>query len=135
MAEAERSAGAAEAYDTAENMVGSYGYYLDESPGEVASLFARGVRGAAGASNLAPGETIFVNQILQPVIDVARDGKSAKIRARLVDLGGSSGGAGYWMAGSFEGQIALEQGAWRFQTADSVKRWSAAYPGGWARSP
>jgi hypothetical protein len=135
LAEAERSAGAAEAYDTAENMVGSYGYYLDESPGEVASLFARGVREAAGASNLAPGGTIFVNQILQPVIDVARDGKSAKIRARLVDLGGSSGGAGYWMAGSFEGQIALEQGAWRFQTADSVKRWSAAYPGGWARSP
>jgi hypothetical protein len=135
LAEAERSAGAAEAYDTAENMVGSYGYYLDESPGEVANLFARGVRGAAGASNLAPGETIFVNQILQPVIDVARDGKSAKIRARLLDLGGSSGGAGYWMAGSFEGQIALEQGAWRFQTADSVKRWSAAYPGGWARSP
>jgi len=85
--------------------------------------------------NAASGNSIFVNQILQPVIDVAPDGKSSKVRARLLNLGGTSGGAGYWTAGTFEGQIVSEQGAWKFQTARSSPTWSAPYPGGWARTP
>jgi hypothetical protein len=129
LAELERSITAAEAWDAAENLIGAYGYYLDESPGDVAGLFAQPGR------NTTPDNSIFVNQILQPVIDVAPDGKSAKVRARLLDLGGTSGGAGYWMAGAFEGQIVSEQGTWRFQTARSSSRWSAPYPGGWARTP
>ena len=128
MAEVERSLTAAEAYDAAENLIGAYGYYLDESPGDVASLFVQPGRNTTSASS------IFVNQILQPVIDVAPDGKSAKVRARLLDLGGTSGGAGYWTAGTFEGQIVSEQGTWRFQTARSTSGWSAPYPGGWART-
>jgi len=79
--------------------------------------------------------SLFVNQIAQPVIDVAPNGMSAKIRARLLDLGGTSGGAGYWKAGAFEGRIVWEQGAWKFQTARSVSQWFAPYPGGWARIP
>jgi hypothetical protein len=139
LAEVERSITAAEAYDAAENLIGAYGYYLDESPGDVASLFApsvqESVREETGAPNSAAGGTIFVNQILQPVIDVAPDGKSAKVRARFLDPGGTSGGAGYWTAGAFEGRIILEQGSWRFQTARSSTGWSAPYPGGWARTP
>jgi hypothetical protein len=128
LAEVERSLNTAEAYDAAENMIGAYGYYLDESPSEVASLLIQ--------PSPHPSESsVFANQILQPVIDVAPDGMSAKIRARLLDLGGTSGGAGYWKAGSFEGGIVLEQGKWRFQTARSTARWSAHYPGGWARIP
>jgi len=132
VAELERSVVAAEAYDAAENLLGAYGYYLDESPGDVAKLFARGARQSAAAH---PEGTIFVNQILQPVIDVAKDGKSAKFRARKLDLGGTSGGAGYWSAGTVEGQIVSEQGGWRFQTAGSASRWSAPYPGGWVHLP
>jgi len=101
----------------------------------VASLFVPNVRKDAGLGYLAPGETILVNQILQPVIGVAPDGRSAKIRARLLDLGGTSSGAGYWTAGAFEGQIVSQQGMWRFQTAHSPSGWSAPYPGGWARIP
>ena len=130
LAEAEHSATAAEAYDAAENLIGAHSYYLDESPGDVAGLFARTAR-----PDVTPKGTIFVNQILQPVIDVAADGKSAQVRARLLDLGGISGGAGYWTAGTLEGQIVLEDGAWRFQAARSSTRWSAPYPGGWARIP
>jgi hypothetical protein len=129
LAGVERSITAAEAYDAAENLIGAYGYYLDESPGDAASLFVQPSR------NTTSGSSIFVNQILQPVIDVAPDGKSAKVRARLLGLGGISGGAGYWTAGAFEGQVVSEQGAWRFQTARSSSRWSAPYPGGWARIP
>jgi hypothetical protein len=138
LAQLEGSIAAAEAYDAAENLIGAYGYYLDESPADVAGLLTRRVHEAARASSA--GETtlanqILVNQILQPVIDVAADGKSAKIRARLLDLGGASGKAGKWTAGGFEGQIVLEQGTWGFQTARSSIRWSAPYPGGWGRTP
>jgi hypothetical protein len=135
LTEVERSVMTAEAYDAAENLIGAYGYYLDESPGELAGLFVGGVRKDAAVGYLAPGESILVNQILQPVISVAPDGGSAKIRARLLDPGGDSGGAGYWTAGAFEGQIVSEKGKWRFQTARSPSGWSAPYPGGWAQIP
>jgi len=115
LAEVERSFTAAEAYDAAENLIGAYGYDQDDSP--------------------AADGSIFVSQILQPVIDIAPDGKSAKVHARQLDLGGTSGGAGYWSAGTFEGQIVSEQGSWRLQTARSTAGWSARYPGGWGRIP
>jgi hypothetical protein len=125
----ERGLIAAEAYDAAENLIGAYGYYLDESPGDLAGLLSQ-----PGRTTTSEG-SIFVNQILQPVIDIAPDGKSAKVRARLLDLGGTSGGAGYWRAGTFEGRIISENGTWKFQAARSLSGWSAPYPGGWARIP
>jgi hypothetical protein len=128
--ETERSISAAEAYEAAENLIGAYGYFLDESPGQAAQLFDGDARPPE-----ATGGSVFANQILQPVIDVAPDGKSAKIRARRLDLGGISGGAGYWMAGAVEGEIVWEQGAWRFRTAQSRSEWSAPYPGGWGGTP
>jgi hypothetical protein len=127
LAEMQRRLTAAEAYDAAENLIGAYGYYLDDSSGDAAGLFVQPGR------TIPPVDSVFVNQIAQPVIHVAPDGKSAKIRARLLNLGGDSGGAGYWKAGAFEGDIVSEQGAWKFQTVRSVSRWSAPYPGGWAR--
>ena len=93
------------------------------------------VRKEAGIGYLAPGETILVNQILQPVIRIAPDGRSAMIHARLLDLGAASNGAGYWTAGAFEARIVSQQGTWKFQTARSPSGWSAPYPGGWARKP
>lgn len=130
LAQVERALSVAETYDAAENLIGAYGYYLDESRSDdLASLFVRPRR------NTTSEGSIFVNQVLQPVIQVGPDGKSAKVRARLLDLGGVSGGAGYWTAGAFQSQIVLEQGAWRFRTARASSAWSAPYPGGWARTP
>jgi hypothetical protein len=129
LAEVERSLTAAEAYDAAENLIGAYHYYLDESPSEAGGLFD------APHQKVAAQSSIFVNQILQPVIDVVPDGKSAKIRARRLDLGGVSGGPGSWTAGGVEGQVVSEQGSWRFQTTRSSDGWFAPYPGGWARTP
>ena len=129
LAKVERSLAAAEAYDAAENLIGAYSYYLDESPSGVSGLFVQPVRHAP------PESSIFVHQILQPVIGVAPDGRSARVRARRLDLGGTSGGAGFWTAGTLEGRMVLEQGKWRFQTMRSAARWTAPYPGGWARIP
>jgi len=139
LAEVDRSLTTAEAWDAAENLIGAYGYYLDELPGNVAGLFAQPSFVQASfvqfSDNTTSGSAILVNQILQPVIDVAPDGKSAKVRARLLDLGGTSGGTGNWTAGTFEGQIVSEQGTWKFRTAHSSAGWSVPYPGGWARTP
>ncbi len=129
LTEVERRLTASEAYDAAENLISAYGYYLDVSPGDVTSLFVQPHRGTTSE------RSILVNQILQPVIDIAPDGKSARVRARLLDLGNTSGGAGFWTAGTLEGKIVSKQRAWRFQTARSVSAWSAPYPGGWARIP
>jgi hypothetical protein len=72
-----------------------------------------------------------VNQTLQPVIEVAPGGKSARVRARLLDLGNTALGRGYWTDGAFEGNIVSLNGRWGFQTARATAVWSAPYPGGW----
>jgi hypothetical protein len=136
LAELEHAINVAKAYDAAENLIGAYAYYLDESPSDMAGLFARAPRKKEDAPrSMAPEGTVLVNQILQPVIDIAADGKSAKVRARLLDLGGISGGRGYWTAGAFQGQFVSQHGSWRIESAGSTAVWSARYPGGWTRSP
>ncbi|HEX5000791.1 MAG TPA: nuclear transport factor 2 family protein [Terriglobia bacterium] len=113
LAEVERSVASAEVYDIAENLIGAHGYSLDGSP----------------APN---GGTIFASQTLQPVIDIAPDGKTAKVRARLLNPVGASGGPGFWLAGALEGEIVSEQNSWKLQNARSSTAWTAPYPGGWA---
>src|SRR5215472_12939743 len=120
LAELEHAINVAKAYDAVENLIGAYAYYLDESPSDMASLFERKLREKEAPRSMAPEGTVFVNQILQPVIDIAADGKSAKVRARLLDLGGISGGHGYWTAGAFEGQFVSQRGSWRIEWAGST---------------
>jgi ketosteroid isomerase-like protein len=110
----DRSLAMAEAYDVAENLLNAYGYSQDDAPA-------------------ADGGSLFADQLLQPVIEVAPEGKSAKVRARMLNPTGKSGGPGYWSAGSIEGQIVLERGTWKFETLRSAATWSAPYPGGWTR--
>jgi len=98
-------------------------------------LFAPGVHEQTAARSIASEGAVLANQILQPVIDVAPDGKTAKVRARLLDLGNTSASRGYWTAGAFECQIVSEDRRWKFRTARSSALWSAPYPGGWARTP
>jgi len=137
VAEVERSITSAEAYEAAENLIGAYGYYMDKSPAgdgakadDLASLFARDARKPEAAA----AQPIRVDQLLQPVIQVSPDGKTAKFRARLLELGGTSGGAGSWAAGALEGEAVQQEGTWKFQTLRLDQTWSAPYPGGWART-
>lgn len=114
LAEVERGTAAAEAYDAVENLIGAFGYGRD---------------GAV----LSDGGTSFVSQILQPVIEIARDGRSAKVQARLLELQGTSSGAGAWAAGLYKGTAIQQDGSWKLQALDLDRTWSASYPGGWAR--
>jgi hypothetical protein len=116
LAELERDTATAEAYDAVENLIGASGYGRD---------------GAV----LSDGRTSFASQILQPVIEIARDGRSATVRARLLELQGTSGGAGAWAAGVYHGSAVRQDGSWKLQAFDLDHTWSGSYPGGWARLP
>jgi hypothetical protein len=74
--------------------------------------------------------------LLQPVVDVASDGLSAKVRARLFHPLPSNSG------GSIEGgmypnnQVVLEKGVWKLWSVTIDEAYfSAQWPTGWARSP
>lgn len=114
LTEVERRIAIAEAYDAIENLIGAFGYGRD-------------------GTATSDGGTSFVSQVLQPVIEIAPDGRSAKIRARLLELRGTSGGAGAWAAGMYEGTAVLQNRTWKLQRFDLSRTWSGPYPGGWAR--
>jgi hypothetical protein len=152
IAETRQLLNTAAAYIAAENLAGAYGYYLDESMwDETADLFARD--GRRRLSNISddkgresirqsikrryPGKktTDFftAHQLVQPVIHVAQDGQTAKMRVRLFQLGGASGGNGFWLAGVYECQTRIENGMWKFEAMNLDYTWTADYKGGWAR--
>ena len=139
-----------------ENLESAYGYYLDKNLfNNLADLFAkdgsielaqRGVyqgRDRVRAFLLhaftrdgkeGPVENRLGNHIqVQPVIDVAQDGQSAKIRIRMLQqmsLGGraSIGGAVY------ENEAIKEDGIWKFKVDHTYNTFSAGYEGGWAKA-
>jgi hypothetical protein len=156
IAEAARKLAVSKAYDGALNMTASYTFYLDD--GQWTSLGAAyAMRGAKqvpavgfyiGPERIAhrTGATPAVNStnpgrggwhwLLQPVINVASDGRSAKMRTRLFHPLPSNSG------GSIEGgmypnnQVVLENGVWKFWSVTIDEAYySAPFPNGWARSP
>src|SRR6201999_1758548 len=69
---------------------------------------------------------------LQPVIDVAPDGKSAKIRSRMLQQMSLSSRASLGGA-VYENEAVKEEGVWRFKVDHAYNTFSAAYEGGWAK--
>ena len=152
IADAERLLRIAIARDAAENLASAYGYYLDEAMwDETADLFAReGRRRFSSISDEVGRETIrqsfkrrypgkkstdyfTAHQLVQPVIHVEGDGLSAKMRVRLFQLAGASGGSGLWLAGIYECRTGLEDGVWKFTSMSLDYTWTADYKSGWAR--
>jgi len=152
IAETERLLNISAAYSAAENLASAYGYYLDEFLwDDLADLFALDARRdlssigvEVGRENIReslksryPGEKsqdfFTAHQLIQPVIHVAPDGQSAKMRVRLFQLGGTSGQSGFWLAGVYETATVMEDGIWKFQTMDLDYTWTADYKTGWAK--
>ena len=113
-------------YDAVENLVNTYGYFLDDSRDRLPELFDASDRSSlAGAkSDTAPA----VHQTVQPVIKIAADGRSATIQARLLKVDGK---AGAFAGGTYEGRAANRGGAWRLQSLTLRPTWSSAF-GQWA---
>lgn len=143
-------------YDELDNLESAYGYYLDKNLwNDLADLFAengsmelaqRGVyvgreRVRAfllkvfGRGSEGPVAGRLGNHLqLQPVIDVAPDGRSAKIRSRLLQQM-SFGERASLGAAVYENEAVKEDGVWKLSVDHAYNTWTAAYDGGWARSP
>ncbi|MGZ3272493.1 MAG: nuclear transport factor 2 family protein [Caulobacteraceae bacterium] len=149
------------AFDGAENVNSSYGYYIDDGHWpEMGAIFGKGGSKEApfagfykGADRIAgyglaqygnPPTTragVSFHWLIQPVILVAHDGRSANIRSRLFqprtskDLGDPPSFLGASMyAGMYQNQAMLEDGVWRLWNLalDEPYFSSVGWKGGWA---
>jgi hypothetical protein len=156
LAEAERKLAVSMAYDGAVNITGAYTHYIDDGQWtSIGAIFAEhgnkhvpfngyyigperiahrpGAQPAPNSKN--PGRGGW-HWLLQPVIDVAADGRSAKMRTRLFHPG-----AGFNPGGGIEGgmypnnQAVLEKGAWKLWSLTIDEPYfSASFPYGWAKA-
>ncbi|HXC60079.1 MAG TPA: nuclear transport factor 2 family protein [Steroidobacteraceae bacterium] len=141
-------------YDEIENLESAYGYYLDKNLwNPLADIFSRegsielAQRGVYkgprlreflfkvfGRGQEGPVENRLGNHLnLQPVITIAADGNTAKVRARMLQqmsMGGraSMGGAIY------ENELVKEDGVWKFSKVHAYNTFTAGYTGGWAHA-
>ncbi len=146
----------------------TYGYLIDKCMyDEVSDLFAKdgevrfmgGIyKGREGVRRLYIGRfrKNFTNDYngpiygflldhpqLQCVIDVAKDGKSAKLRGRSLMQAGrheSIGESGalprqWWEGGIYENEYAKEDGVWKIKVLDYNPLWHGMFDEGWSRQP
>jgi hypothetical protein len=101
LTELERQVDSSIAYDAVENLVSANGYYLENSE-----------------------DARAVHQSVQPVINLAPDGKSATIRARLLKVDGEAAG---FASGTYEGRAIKRNGVWELQGLMLKPTWSSAF--------
>jgi hypothetical protein len=152
IAQTRRLLAIAEAFDASENISNAYGYYIDEFLWmETGDLFALDgwkelsyigtyvgrdrVRDSMikryGLNGRRPN-SLAIHQKTQPVIHVASDGRSARIRSRLFQVNGQTDGEGSYIAGVYENETVLENGVWKIQGMDLDYTWTTGYKAGWA---
>ena len=148
----ELSIARSKAYHASENLSTAYGYYIDEFAwDETADIFSRDgwkelsyvgtyvgrerIRRSLKLRYPNPKSPDFLtlHQVVQPVIHVSADARTAKIRARLFQMGGPSGGEGSWISGIYENTSVNEDGTWKLSGMDLDYVWRAASRGGWVR--
>jgi hypothetical protein len=67
----------------------------------------------------------------QPVITLAPDGMTAKIRSRALSIMGSFGTYANWMGGVYENDFTKVDGVWKIQRDQVFNTYFAAYDQGW----
>jgi len=139
-------------YNEIENLQGAYGYYAEKSLWTyVADLFSEGgvlemdgrqYKGreailaaleASGPQGPVPGRLDSQLQ-LQPVIHVAEDGRSAKIRSRQLRFTRDAQGRPMWGGGIYENELVKEGGTWKFRRLRFHPTWLVDYKEGWTSS-
>jgi len=145
---------AAEDRASIENVQKAYGYYLATLLwDDLAGLFAddgsieiamRGVyvgRPAVrrnlnlyGQAGLDDG-VLHNHMQFQMVIDVAPDGRTAKLRSRALSMMGNFNRNATWMGGNYENEFVKVNGRWMFQRDHQVNTYFAPYETGWKDLP
>jgi hypothetical protein len=137
-----------------ENLHAIYGYYLDKALWDpLVEIFAENAtveiaqRGVyVGKKRIREALELFGPQVLrsahlhnhiqlQPVIHVAADGQSAKMRARAFSQLGTHGQRGVWMGGVYENEFVKENGVWKISKDHVYTTFSALYDKGWSNEP
>jgi hypothetical protein len=81
-----------------------------------------------GKGNLGLGEGVFYPHImLQPVVTLDPDGKTAKGRWRVLAMLGSYGGAAIWAGGVYENEYILESGVWKINDLHFYSQYGGRY--------
>jgi hypothetical protein len=145
----ERSLERLESREAIENLQAAYGYYIDKGLwAQAAALFSDsasyefGQRGVfigrkhirraldlLGPQGLKPGQ-LNNYAMLQPIIDVAQDNKTAKARWRS-DVELAQDGKGYWSEGEYENEYENDHGVWKISKLHFYVTAVANYDAGW----
>ncbi|KAF2728665.1 hypothetical protein EJ04DRAFT_546686 [Polyplosphaeria fusca] len=143
------------AYDGAENESHAYGYFLDDLDcARMGALFAKRGHKASpfagfyitpqrvtdacfaswGTSHPTLRSSISFHWRPQPVVLVSDDGRSATLRARLLQPSTSATKAGSFNNAIYHDQMVLEDGKWRLWsvTIDEFYWQSSSWAGGWS---
>jgi hypothetical protein len=133
----------------------AYGYYLDQGMwNEAADLFAPeatieiGLDGVyagqkrirqylialgGGHTGLKHGQ-LNEHLMLQPVVHVAEDGRTAKARWRALLMIGQLGESAFWGEGTFENEYVKQDGIWKIDKLHWYQTFMVPYAGGWAKN-
>jgi hypothetical protein len=138
-----------------ERLQQTYGYYVSEGlGGEAAALFSDGPNASIelaqqgvyvgkkrireflthGGEGLKEGE-IRETPIMQGVVHVAPDGKTAKGRWRTLTMSGTYGQDGRWSEGPFENEYVKENGVWKLSKLHWYATVIGSYDEGWHKKP
>jgi triacylglycerol lipase len=135
-----------------ENLQRIYGFYVDRAMwDQAADLFAdnatfesgqqgvyvgkphiRAFLGTQGPNGLVEG-WLNDHMQLQPIVDVAPDGKTARVRSRELAMTGKVGGQGLWSEGIYENTFLHENGVWKFASLHFYPTFITDYDKGWAK--
>ncbi len=147
---AERQVQRVMGYYEIDNLQSAWGYYAEKSLwSDMAALFADdgileldNVKHAGRARILAslqasgpegPVKGVLNSQLqLQPVIHVAADGRSARLRSRLLQLTRDVQGQPMWGGGIYENELVKEDGVWKFKRLRLYRTFLVPYRTGWA---
>lgn len=133
-----------------ERLEGIYGYYLASNewdnfaatfaPDGTIEIALRGVYiGRAsvrrhldlyGAAGMAYG-FLHNHMQFQPVINIAEDGLSAKMRSRAFSMIATYNAASLWMGGIYENEFVKIDGVWQIKVDRQVNTYFSLYGSGW----
>ena len=154
LAQLERQIGMLEDSKAIKRLQRAYGYYVDKGLShEVAGLFAEqstveigGYGVYAGKDHIASfyrrllGDRLqdgHLNNhiIMQGVVHVAPDGRTAKGRWRALIQQGEYGRSAVWSEGPYENEYVQENGVWKFSKVHWYMTFAAPYDPGWHKAP
>ncbi len=150
----ERDVAVLSSREAIDNLQAAYGYYIDKGLWrQAADLFTAnatfefGQRGVyVGRSHIVKAMTLVFGpeglqqgllnnyMMLQPIIDVAPDNRTAKARWRS-DVQVAADGKGQWGEGEYENEYVNDHGVWQISKLHFYITFMADYDKGWREGP